>query len=229
MGEKKVTPWHVYLAPAVIALCLMAGCDHNGIAVNGKDSTPEKIIIHTNEYHAERLHVRYPQIEGMKSEFAQTKINVVLAKQAAEFFEQQKNVAAEAAVNPDRHGDFRGKMSYEIKWKTVEVLSLVCTTAVYDGKQGCCYEQHGYTFNLKTGEQIPLRDIVAEGDERREAWKEKILQELRAYNIPTAKYFPGVEDKTSYYLLNESTIVLVFPQAGIEPGRTVVWALELPY
>lgn len=190
------------------------------------EKTAEKVRVTTRDYNEGWIHVKYPQIEGMISEAAQNKINDVLKKLADDFVAGMTGIGERSKSYPN-YNRFMADMGYTVKWQSDDVVSIVCVTGTYTGGAHGAQTEIGYTFDLRSGEQISLREKV--GNEKIQVYNEMIAQQIRARNLHIFEPFKGISDRTTYYLLDENRLMVVFQQYEIAPYSSGILRFELPY
>jgi hypothetical protein len=178
------------------------------------------------EYNLEWIQAQYPQLEKLASESAQSRINAILKDQADKFIAGMKSLVDKGKGQP-RYDSYQAESSYSVKWLTPDTLSIVCYTYTFTGGAHGSSSEIGYVFDLRTGNLRTLRDKV--GDEKIRAYNDTILQQIRAKNIPIFEPYKGIGEKTTYYLENDKTLVVVFQQYEIAPYSSGILRFELPY
>jgi len=190
----------------------------------GSGSAPASVV--TQEYNQDWIHVKYPQIEKLASVAVQNKINDILKRSADEFFASMKQIAEQSKSLPNNNR-YSAESGYSVKWQSADLISLVYYTRTYTGGAHGSQIETGYTFDLRTGDLITLRNKV--GDDKIRAYNDMIQQQIRAKNIPIFKPYTGISDKTTYYLADDKTLVVIFQQYEIAPYSSGILRFELPY
>lgn len=183
-------------------------------------------VVVLQEYNQEWIRLQYPQIEKMPVESVQAKINDVFKKLTDEFGSSMRAIVEHGKKYPN-YGQYEAKSSYTVKWQTTDTLSIAFYTYTFTGGAHGISSETGYTFDLKTGDLITLRDRV--GDEKIRVYNDMILQQIRARNIPIFEPYKGISDQTTYYLKDAKTLVVAFQQYEIAPYSSGILRFELPY
>ncbi len=135
------------------------------VDVNAASSTKAKVI--TKTYKAEKM-MKYPQVSGLKSKTAQKKINDTFSKhvkgsykeylQLKEQMEEYKKEANCKEFPTTCNYDY--STSYKVKYNSNGKLSIIMHDYMYSGGAHGLGLATTYNFNLTTGNQYKLSDIL---------------------------------------------------------------------
>jgi len=179
-----------------------------------------KTVKETSEDDKIEMSIQYPQIDGLADKTVQDSINSVLEKSAAnardeglENVEEMEEARASGYMgSPNKCGTY---FDYRLKYNQGGLLSVVCMDYQYAGGAHGSTVQSSHTFNLKTGEEYQLKDLMKNDadyvalinntvrNEINERVKEGMLLEITP--------FETIKDGQDFYLA-DNAVVIYFQQ-----------------
>ncbi len=119
--------------------------------------------------------------------------------------------------------NFRVQVNYEVKVQTEDYLSLVLTgDEDWSGAYGV---QYYYNLDLKTGENITLKELLGEDYKKLADIQVKDEMDKRVSQDPDFMYFSkeeggfsGITDETNFYINQSGNPVIVFDKYEVAPG-----------
>jgi len=176
-----------------------------------------RTVKETTESDRIKITLQYPQIEGLNEKNVQDKINSILREAAenardegqrnADYFEEGIDLSA---ISPNKHEVY---FNYRMKYNQNGLLSLVLFNYQYTGGAHGITVQSSYTFDLKTGEEYKLEDLM-QADVDYVAFisnivKQKIDERIRAGLLPEYLLAPftAIREDQDYYLSNNGVVV----------------------
>jgi len=182
--------------------------------------------------------VQYPQISGLDSTDIQSGINAVLRQAAVSAVNEGMQNAYDVMTTRMQYSNYDAKaetyFDYRVKYNQNGILSLVLIDYQYAGGAHGGTVQTGLTFDLTTGKELGLSDLMngdfsyvsyidktirAEIDERTAAGE---LAEINSCEFVT------IGDKPDFYLSNDSLVVF-FQQYEHFPYAAGIQEFSLPY
>jgi len=202
-------------------LGLKISIDEKNAKVNVESIKENPIFIRTVKEITEtdkiKITLQYPQIERLNDKNVEDKINSILrgAAEAARD-EGQKNAdfidegTDLSAISPNKYETY---FDYRLKYNQNGLLSLVLFNYQYTGGAHGITVQSSYTFDLKTGEEYKLKDLM-QADADYVAFisnivKQKIDERIKAGLLPDYLLAPftAIKDDQDYYLSNNGVVV----------------------
>lgn len=172
--------------------------------------------------------VQYPKI-GTVNQAAADRINaVILAEVEASEKEMQDGLKeTEGYQSPNK---FETYFNYKITYRQGDILSLVLTDYQYFGGAHGDDEQISHTFNLKTGAEYTLADLMKGGSEYMEYINESVKAAIAERGLAEAQLteFVSIAGDQSYYLTNKGLIVY-FQRYEYFPGTAGIQEFEFSY
>ncbi len=165
------------------------------------------------------LDFQYPRVIGMPDANAQHSINAAIARRVEEF-----RTAAETGAP----GPFAATAlaRYAVRHNGDGMLSLTMTFYVYrGGAHGMTY-MRGLTFDLATGHEYRLPDLVPYAAGGREKIDAAIAAQIKERKIPLLGEYKGVKDDPDFYLDAGGRPVVFFQLYELAPY--VYGILEFP-
>lgn len=175
---------------------------------------------------------QYPHLKGSSS--AIKKINKILEKECKEFMESESSLLiqdyANQAIISNGNKENVDINTYfytttcEVTYNQKSVLSLHMTTGWYAGGVYNQYD-YGYTFNLKTGKQMAITDVVS-GNKK--AIKKSILTAAKKYltvdgqlDENAYKIIESMELSDFKFFVSKGKVNLCFGSYELERGNSI--------
>lgn len=197
-----------------IALLLLAAP-----AATIADAQPRQVSVVTQTLHQGVLDFEYPRVIGMPDAAAQDSINAAIARRVEEF-----RAAAETGAPGPCTATAMAR--YAVRHNGDGLLSLTMTFYVYrGGAHGMTY-MRGLTFDLATGREYRLPDLVPYAAGGREEIDAAIAAQIKERKLPLLGEFKGVNDNPDFYLDAGGRPVVFFQLYELAPY--VYGILEFP-
>jgi hypothetical protein len=177
------------------------------------------VSVVTQSLHQGVLDFQYPRVIGMPDAKAQDNINAAIGRRVEEF---------RAAAVTGAPGPFTevAMARYNVRHNGDGKLSLTMTFYVYrGGAHGMTY-MRGLTFDLATGREYRLPDLVPYAGGGREKIDAAIAARLKERSIPLIAQFKGINDNPDFYLAVGGRPVVFFQLYELAPY--VYGFLEFP-
>ncbi len=186
-------------------------------ALAAGQSRPVSVL--TQTLHQGVLDFQYPRVIGMPDAAVQDTVNAAIARRVDEF-----RAAAETGVS----GPFTetALARYAVRHNGDGKLSLTLTFYVYQGGAHGMTYMRGLTFDLATGREYRLPDLVPYDGGGREKIDAAIAAQLKERNLPLIAPFKGVTDNPDFYLAADGRPVVFFQLYELAPY--VYGFLEFP-
>lgn len=168
-----------------------------------------KVAVTTETYAKEigdsAIRLDYPQIAGLAEASAQKSINDTLRQAAMSFAEDADRAIAEKSEQ-DRPYEFDS--NYVVTYNQNGVLSLVMDQYAYTGGAHGMTLRQAFTFSLKDGKRLLLKDLFGANPNYKKLLNEKVGKLLRA----DEGYFGGFTglNTEKYFYLKDGRVVLFF-------------------
>jgi uncharacterized protein YraI len=129
---------------------------------------PNALTLTQNKYKGLNS-LKYPQIKALENKTAENKINSVLSNHIKKAYTQyvevkqlEKEEKAMSEKDPDYpfFGPFEYIVSYTINYNEKGLLSILITDYIYSGGAHGSAVTQSYNFNINTGQQIKLFDVL---------------------------------------------------------------------
>ncbi|MDD4169914.1 MAG: DUF4163 domain-containing protein [Desulfotomaculaceae bacterium] len=213
--------------------------EQNGIIQLGsakENAISIKTIKEASEHDYINITLQYPQIDGLVDRAVQDSINSTFSKKATEARnkglknaeEREMDLASGFAGSPNRCETY---LDYRVKYNQKGLLSIVFMDFQYTGGAHGLTEQSSYTFNLKTGEEYQLKDLVKSDADYVSLISDVVRNEIEArvkegtlpeYSIAP---FEAIREDQDFYLGNDA-VVVYFQQYEYYPYAAGI--LEFP-
>ncbi|MFD3158597.1 PdaC/SigV domain-containing protein [Haloimpatiens sp. FM7330] len=190
------------------------------------EEDPIKIKTKFDEYSDKKITETYqiPVIEGMKDKKIQDKINESIKNKIKQYKVEIEKDADKyykefGKDNNKGYPEYSIDVEYEVKDVYKDILSFVITTYEYTGGAHGNTIRETYNIDMKTGNNIKLKDLFNNGVEYKKLINKEIENQI---NKNKQRYFQGdegfkgVRDNQSYYIDN-GNIVICFGQYEIAP------------
>lgn len=183
--------------------------------------------------------IQYPQISGLSDSLVQASINSVF-KQAALDAESEGRKNA-AAMEESFEEGYAGGLNqcetyfdYSIKYNRNGLLSVVLTDYQYCGGAHGLTEQSSYTFDLLTGKNLSIEDLMQSGSGYRDYISSAIRKEIdkkeaagELVEIPGTR-FSDIGANPAFFLSNDG-FVLYFQQYEYFPYAAGIQEFTIGY
>ncbi len=204
-----------YLASVFLALALLLLPAAPALAADR--SRPVSVV--TQTIHQGVLDFQYPRVIGMPDAAVQDSINAAIARRVDEFR------AAATTGAPGPHTEVV-MARYAVRHNGGGKLSLTMTFYVYSGGAHGMTYMRGLTFDLATGREYRLPDLVPYAGGGREKIDAAIAAQLKERNLPLIAEFKGIGDDPDFYLAADGQPVVFFQLYELAPY--VYGFLEFP-
>lgn len=166
-------------------------------------SRENKITVTTSSYDKESkrvsVHLQYPQLDGMGDAKAEKAINTFFEKQMEDhkghIDEVMKDLGDQNITNPNSF-----ESSYLVTYNQNGVLSLLFQYTEYTGGAHGMSYRTGYTFSLKDGKLLELKDLLGANKDYEKRMNARLSKELKA-DPGYMGGFKGLKDNPDFYLL----------------------------
>jgi len=168
-----------------------------------------------------KITVQYPQVKGLAEQTAQDSINAVLEKIAMDAKneglknaeEMEKYMASGYTGSPNKCETY---FDHSLKYNQNGLLSVVFKNYQYTGGAHGLTVQSSHTFDLKTGEEYKLKDLV-KADVNYVSFissrvRDEINKRLEEEGLLEITPFETIRDDQDFYLSNNDTVVIYFQQ-----------------
>lgn len=206
-------------------------------------SVPQNEIVVTDEKTEKqdgllKLSLQIPQISGLADSRVQNSINQVFQKAADDAkADGEKNAADLKQSIADGYGgsgQCETDLNYRISYNRNGLLSVVLLSYAYAGGAHGSSIQSSYTFNLTTGKDLPLSDLMVSGSGYAAYINKQIRGEIDRrvatgglYEFDTGK-FTDIGTDPSYYL-SDSGVVFYFQEYEYFPYAAGIQEFTIPY
>lgn len=204
-----------------------------------KNPITVKTINQTYEDSIIKITLQYPQLYGLEDNAVQNNINSVFEREAMAAKEQGLKNADEIKniityPNTDIKIECETYFDYKIKYNQNGLISVVFTDYQYSGGAHGITLQKSYTFNIKTGEEYKLCDLMKSGADYvsnisnnirgkiDEKVKAGILAEIGDVTFNTIK------SDQDYYLSGDS-VTIYFQQYEYFPYAAGIQKFSIPF
>lgn len=180
--------------------------------------------------------VNYPEIDGIADKNIQNEMNAIFKKHADDAILEGLKNAADLAPSviefPDMPGQCGTYVDYQIKYNQNDILSLVLTNYEYAGGAHGSTVQTAYTYDIKTGLQLTLKDLFKSDGDYSSIINICIKTQLDERDLTSALFepFKGINENQNYFLSNKGLVVYfnqyeILPYAAGMPEFTVDYSL----
>lgn len=165
-----------------------------------------------------KITLQYPQIDGLDDQAVQDGINSIFSKKAMEA--RNKGLKNAEEMGMELASGYTGSpnkcetyLDYRLKYNQKGLLSIVFMDYQYTGGAHGLTEQSSYTFNLKTGEEYQLKDLVKSDADYIALISDVVRHEIEAkvkegilpdYSIAP---FEAIKEDQDFYLSHDAVVV----------------------
>jgi hypothetical protein len=206
------------------------------IYASGKTVKIEEEIV-TEDSHIFSSSLNIPIIRLGNNTYAEEKINNMFREDAYSFMKDIKAQAERDYQNSSMYNmqfihKYIANTSYKVRYAKKNILSITVIYDLYTGGAHGLEIQRGYTFNLKTGDIITLKELFHKGFDYDKVIKSSILEDIRKN---PGDYFPI--DTTSIqnvpwderFYLEEDNLVIHFGAYEIAPYAAGLPEFRIPF
>lgn len=177
-----------------------------------------KTINEASENDIIKIILQYPQIDGLADQTVQDDINSNLKKMAEDAKneglknakERQEAIASGYTGSPNKYETY---FDYRLKYNQNGLLSVVFLDYQYTGGAHGLTVQSSHTFNLKTGEEYKLKDLVQNDADYvaliNSTVKNEIDERVKQGLLPEYSIAPfeTIREDQDFYLSNNAVVV----------------------
>ena len=185
-----------------------------------------------------KLTLQYPYLSEMKDEKVQNAINLVFEKAAAAArVEGEKNAADLKQSIADGYGgsgQSETYFDYQVQYNRNGLLSVVLLDYQYAGGAHGSTIQSSHTFDLSTGKELSLSDLMQSGSGYAAYFDKQIRSEIDSrvaagdlYEFDTGK-FTDIGTNPEYYLSADG-VVFYFQEYEYFPYAAGIQEFTIPY
>lgn len=194
-----------------------------------------KVIKEASE--KQSLIVHYPQLSGYANEAVQNKINALLKEEAetkAEGARKQlnqlvKDNAEFEAANPDlNRPPVTFDSTYTVTYNEQAKLSLYFDNYIYMGGAHGGTARVTHTFDLATGNELTLKDVVSGNPSYVSIINKTIQSQIKARGILLLDEFVTIEPDRDFFLKHNG-VVVYFGQYEYTPYAAGMPEFEVPF
>jgi len=185
-----------------------------------KNAISIKTVKEASEDDKIKITIQYPQIDGLADKTVQDSINSIFEKSATDARnEGLKNVEEMEKVRASGYTGSPNKcetyFDYRLKYNQSGLLSVVCMDYQYAGGAHGLTVQSSHTFNLKTGEEYQLKDLMKNDADYvsliNNTVRNEINERVKEGTLSENKPFETIRDDQDFYLA-DSAVVVYFQQ-----------------
>ncbi len=157
------------------------------------------------------IHLKYPKISGLNNEASEKKINAVFEKAASDAEAQGLNIGTDLA-----NSGYLGPqilvtdLNYIVKYNQNSLLSIILYNYQYAGGAHGTTAQSSYTFDLNTGKELKLGDLLNENTNYTSCIssliRHDIDERIEAGELVELTRFTTIGENPPYYLFNDSFV-----------------------
>lgn len=204
-----------YLAAVFLALVLLLPPAAPALAAD--QSRPVSVLTLTLQQGV--LDFQYPRVIGMPDAAVQDSINAAIARRVDGF-------RAGVTTGPSAPFTETAMARYAVRHNGDGKLSLTLTFYVYQGGAHGMTYMRGLTFDLATGREYRLSDLIPYAGGGRARIDDAIAAQLKERKTPLIAKFKGVGDNPDFYLAAGGQPVVFFQLYELAPY--VYGFLEFP-
>ncbi|OMD62546.1 MULTISPECIES: DUF4163 domain-containing protein [Paenibacillus] len=157
------------------------------------------------------IKVQYPKISGLTDE-VQTKINAIFKKQAEQFVAESEEQASRRDGTIENKYDF--SQTFVVSFNREGVLSIVTDQYGYTGGAHGGALREGFTFSLKDGKPIELKDLLKAEPNYKQKLDKMLKESTKELAFPDTP--GGLTEKPNFYV-SESGLAIFYQQYEIAP------------
>lgn len=162
--------------------------------------------------------VTYPQVEGLKNQMVQDKINAEIQKRINTMI---------PAGGCDVYASIVGKYEVGLNQKGILSIKFIVYSIRHHAANGLDV-QKSLTINLENAKVYQLHELFKPGSDYRIQINKFINNEIKEKDIPLIKEFKGISDYQDYYL-TEDALVIYFQEIEYTPHYYGILEFTIPY
>ncbi len=178
------------------------------------------------------IDIKIPRIEGIKDKNLENKINKNFENRALAFKEDVEDLSKKYENKTNQLENMRKfvcKSNFEVSYNNNNILSVPVIYYQYTGGAHGVYSKKTYNVNLKTGEELFLKDLFKDNFDYKKLIDEGIRNNI---NEEPKNYFQdsfkGISDNQDFYITNDS-IVVYFQLYEIAPYSAGIPEFKIPF
>ncbi len=155
---------------------------------------------HTDQQVNIEVEIKYPVITKMQNKDIENRINSII--------ENKFGLHDEPAETGDETFKETLNVNYEVKRRTENALSLRIFFSAY--MEGAAHPSNfieGLTINLKTGKELQLQDLFAQGVDYKSILDPILKEKVNKLDYELFEEFKGIEDKQGFYLTDTALVI----------------------
>lgn len=187
----------------------------------------EALTITPHTYKTDQLDIAYPVLYRANSPIINEQLNSFFGDLAYTLINQLHEAAADGEKYHDPQlAYYHANMQYTVEYQSDYLLSISVITYLYTGGAHGMTNKQGYTFDLQTGELLPLQNFLPLTPATQQRLQTTILQQATARDLVLFEPFAGIPEHPAFYLNKDKQLVLVFQPYEIGPYSSGI--LEFP-
>ncbi|MBU7006014.1 DUF3298 domain-containing protein [Phosphitispora fastidiosa] len=146
------------------------------------------------------VEIKYPVITKMQNKDIENRINSII--------ENKFGLHDEPTETGDETFKETLNVNYEVKRRTENALSLRIFFSAY--MEGAAHPSNfieGLTINLKTGKELQLQDLFAQGVDYKSILDPILKEKVNKLDYELFEEFKGIEDKQGFYLTDTALVI----------------------
>lgn len=203
-----------------------------------KYETPSKaklqalgVKIVNNKYKDE---FQYPQVQGLISHTAQKKINEVIQNHINSSYKSALELKKEELTDKEvSQGKYSYEVSYEVKYNKNNLLSILIYDYTYTGGAHGSTVVTAYNFDVLTGNQVKLTNIVGKNSKLtklKKYTKTDLLNQQKELGTVFTDELDGLTfDNNRPFYFYDNGIVVKFQQYEVAPYAAGMPEVKIPY
>lgn len=167
------------------------------------------------------IDIKYPVIANMDNKGIEENVNEIIRERINNyrtFYHKDDETYKETIY-----------VTYEITKKTEDVVSLYFVISLYS--EGAAHPNNlidGVTIDLKTGEELQLKDLFKEGVEYKQILNQMLNQKISELDYELFEEFKGIEEEQGFYMTG-SDLVIYYQEYVYTPHAVGPLQLEISY
>ncbi|NOU99556.1 stalk domain-containing protein [Paenibacillus planticolens] len=154
--------------------------------------------------------LQYPQIEGWDHSAASAKINAFLQAEVEKYkaaaIQQLSDLTEDTDTTmPDFPKTF--DVNYQITYNQNHKLSLYFIVYTFSGGAHGFYSWDSHTFDLDTGNELSLTQVVSNNANYKTIINEKIKEQLKEQDYELIEPFESIRNDQGFYLKDDTVVV----------------------
>ncbi|MFC4599858.1 stalk domain-containing protein [Cohnella hongkongensis] len=174
------------------------------------------------------IRVHYPVLSGFAREDVQNAINEVLKKDAELNADLARTTLANALEEDDASYDVSFEGTYTVTYNEQDRLSLFVDYHSYTGGAHGLTARVPYTFDLKTGKLLTLKDVTEGNGNYVSIINDTIQRQIKARGIVLLNPFKTIEPDRDFFLKHNG-VVVYFSEYEYTPYAAGMPEFETPF